>query len=755
MAAARKLNRPRPRAQQMLALAAAMLLSACSGSGTDEAQGRNAPTAAIVGVDGRIIPDETLAAAKTLVADDEAAGQRDDLFGPAGLFNRKPAFVRAVRRTEHGDDDDLLTAGLGATGLAGALPAFVDPLKPTAAELRRAAIYNNYRALLDMTPAGGYGTFYGPAVAADGTVTAGEGRITGTEVLAYSDEGDGRRNVVLMVQIPSGFNPRRPCMITATSSGSRGIYGAISTGEWGLKRGCAVAYTDKGTGAGPHDLSADTVTLLDGTRTSAAEAGTAAHFRAPLDAAARAAFVGSHPGRFAFKHAHSGLNPERDWGRSTLQAIEFAFWVLNERYGIDLGHGLVLRRIHPLNTMVIASSISNGGGAAIAAAERDRLGLIDGVAVSEPAVELPLVDLTVQRGQSTLTVHGRTLYDFTTYAQLYQPCAALSPRVADAPGLAFVAPLIAGNRCASLKEHGLLTAATTGAQADEALERLARYGWEPESAILHASLAAFEVAPAVAATFGNAHARASVADSLCGYGYAASDAAGAVTALEPALLASMSATGNGVPPSAGVQLINEHDPRGPWRDLLSLSPSTYRLDGNLDGALCLRALLDGDDAPARALQAGLDEVRRNGDLHGKPALIVHGRDDALLPVSQTSRPYVALNRDVEGGRTRLRYIEVTHAQHFDGFIGLPQTLPGYDTRYIPLHVYLNRALDAMAAHLQDREPLPPSQVVRTIARGGTPGAAPPLGAANLPEIAAEPADGDRITVGMRTITVPD
>mgnify|MGYP003349286586 CR=1 FL=1 len=36
---------------------------------------------------------------------------------------------------------------------------------------------------------------------------------------------------------------------TATSSGSRGVYGAISTGEWGLKKGCAVAYTDKGTGA--------------------------------------------------------------------------------------------------------------------------------------------------------------------------------------------------------------------------------------------------------------------------------------------------------------------------------------------------------------------------------------------------------------------------------------------------------------------------------------------------------------------------
>lgn len=54
-----------------------------------------------------------------------------------------------------------------------------------------------------------------------------------------------------MVQVPASFNPAQPCIVTATSSGSRGIYGAIGTaGEWGLKHGCAVAYTDKGSGNG-------------------------------------------------------------------------------------------------------------------------------------------------------------------------------------------------------------------------------------------------------------------------------------------------------------------------------------------------------------------------------------------------------------------------------------------------------------------------------------------------------------------------
>src|SRR5262245_20458728 len=47
-----------------------------------------------------------------------------------------------------GNTNDLLTAGLGKSGLGGMTPpGFSDPLHPTAEELRRSAIYNNYRAL--------------------------------------------------------------------------------------------------------------------------------------------------------------------------------------------------------------------------------------------------------------------------------------------------------------------------------------------------------------------------------------------------------------------------------------------------------------------------------------------------------------------------------------------------------------------------------------------------------------------------------
>ncbi|SUY76323.1 D-(-)-3-hydroxybutyrate oligomer hydrolase precursor [Comamonas testosteroni] len=301
----------------------------------------------------------------------------------------------------------------------------------------------------------------------------------------------------------------------------------------------------------------------------------------------------------------------------------------------------------------------------------------------------------------------------------------------------------------------MLNTTTTAAQAEEALQRLRDYGWEPESSELHASLAAFEVAPAVSVTFANSLSRASVRDNLCGYSYAGATAAGAVTPLAPGALASMFSTGNGVPPSSGVQLINNKGKFGAARDFLSVSVNSGVADWNTPGALCLRNLVTGNDGSARALQAGIDETRRNGNLQGKPAIIVHGRADALLPVNHTTRPYVALNRRVEGAASKLSYVEVTNAQHFDSFIGLPAVLPGYDTRYIPLHVYLNRALDAMYDHLANGKALPPSQVVRTVPRGGNPGQAPAIQPANLPLIAGTPAAADRIEVSAGAIRVPD
>jgi hydroxybutyrate-dimer hydrolase len=669
--------------------------------------------------------------------------------------NVKPDFLGAVTRTVYdGASDDLLTAGLGKTGLAGAAPTYANPTAPTATELRRHAIHTNYRAIVDIAANGGYGTLYGPNVDVNGQPTLGEGKVGGVEYIAYADDGSGTRNVTLLVQIPTGWDRDRPCIVTGTSSGSRGIYGAIgSSGEWGLKRRCAVAYADKGSGMGVHDLATDTVNLQNGTRAAAAATGRNSNFTS-LTGAALTSFNAAHPNRVAVKHAHSQQNPEKDWGHDTLNAVRFAIWALNEEKGDRNPDGSTRRPYRASNTIVIASSVSNGAGAAIAAAELDTEGLIDGVAVSEPSVALPAnPSLSVRRGSRTLVGAGRPLYDYFTYANLMQPCATLSPRTAGSPGAAFVPAALATNRCASLRAKGLLTTATVAEQAEEALDALLAYGWEAESIKLQASHYAFAT-PSIAMTYANAYSRASVADNQCGLSFAFTDAAGRPAPIPAATLAQVFATGNGVPPTAGINIVNNNNPGGPIRDAASTSPSTGLLDFNVDGAICQRNLWTGSDAAATKLKAGVNEILRNANLRGKPAIIVHGRADTLVPAAFTSRPYFGQNRIAEGASSKLSYVEVTNAQHFDAFIG-NAALPGYDTMFVPLHYYFNQALDLVYAHLTSGGNLPPSQVVRTTPRGGTPGAAPAITRSNVPPIATNPATADLITFSNNTVTIPD
>lgn len=683
-----------------------------------------------------------------------------------GEVVRPPAFIGSVAITTHdGVADDLLTAGLGKTGLGGATPAFVDPLHPTAAELRRNAIYTNYRAVLDISAKGGYGTLYGPNVDRDGNVTASEGKIAGSEYITYANRGHGDQSVTLMVQVPDSFDASAPCIVTAPSSGSRGVYGAIgASGEWGLKRGCAVAYTDKGTGNGLHDLVADTVNLIDGTRSSATSAGAASIFTAPLSAGDLAAFNAATPNRVAYKHAHSQLNPERDWGRNVLQSIVFAFYVINDKFGSTTSHGkrVVFDR---RNTLVIASGISNGAGASLAAAEQDEGGLIDGVAVTEPQIQPASTEhLRILQGGAEFPIHGRPLIDYFTYGNLYQPCAALAASVANAPAIGFLSTASATNRCAALKSAGLLGSTTTADQANEALQKLHDYGWLADSDPLQASMYRFAT-NAIVVTYSNTYGRFSVKDNLCGFSYANTDAAGVPIAQVPALQAAIFATGNGVPPTTGVNIVYNDAVGGPRLDLLAVSPSSATADFAFDGALCDRSLVTGLDAAGNRLQGsaaaraerlrdGVEAVQVEADLHGKPAIIAHGRSDALIPVNHASRAYYGRNQIEEGSRSGLRYIEVTNAQHFDTFIASP-LFAGYDSRFVPLHLYLIRVLDAMWTHLKDGQPLPPSQVVHTVPRGGVPGAAPAITAANVPSFTTDPAASDQILMSRHRLHIPD
>src|SRR3546814_3847458 len=120
--------------------------------------------------------------------------------------------------------------------------------------------------------------------------------------------------------LPDAFDTARRGVGVAPASGSRGVYGAISiAGAWGLPKGCAVAYTDKGAGSDYFDLDARVGVRADGT-TGAPGDGDLAF--AP-DAPAAASGV-------AVKHAHSKDNPEADWGRHVKQAARFALHALGE-----------------------------------------------------------------------------------------------------------------------------------------------------------------------------------------------------------------------------------------------------------------------------------------------------------------------------------------------------------------------------------------------------------------------------------------
>ena len=655
-----------------------------------------------------------------------------------------------------GVTNDLLTAGLGKSGLgSGTPPTFADPLNPTAEELRRSAIYNNYRALIDPTPGGGYGTLYGPNVKADGTVTTSEGLIAGDEYIAFEKKAGERGRVTMMVQVPDNFSPTASCIIAAPSSGSRGVYGAIATaGEWGLKHGCAVAYTDKGTGTGADDLQNNTVNLIQGQRADAAQAGDDSNFTAPISNKDRAAFNAATPNRFAFKHAHSQQNPESEWGQNVLRSIKFAFDMLDDKLG--------RRGLHfdKHNTIVIASSVSNGGGASARAVEQDNEGLIDGLAVGEPNVNPKFTSaFTIVQGSApAFAAHSRKLIDYTTLINVFQGCASAAPGNATAP--LNLAPSAA--RCASLHAKGLLTSTTPDGQATEAQTIINSFGIQPEQNVVAPGYWFGNVHQAISVTYANAYGRSSVLDNLCSYSFGATDTSGNPVALAATGEVQIFGSSNGIPPTSGINLINNAAPGAPKESRASTA------DQNLDGALCLRSLALGRDAvtgapldPTRAKAAqyiadGIDQITASGNLHRIPSIFVAGRDDAILPLNFAARAYFGLNNIVEGSQSPLHYYEVTNAQHLDSFnqFGRIPNLPfqGYNELLIPLHRYFIQAMDLMYDHLRNGRPLPPSQVVHTTPRGA---GAPPITLANVPPIADAPPANVQITFAGGQVRIPD
>ena len=665
----------------------------------------------------------------------QAGDQTGDGLGSRD-FSARPAFLTGdLARVQY----DGASAGLhtgNAASVIGLLGYNLAPgVEPSPEALRTLQIKGSYLGLIDLSAGGGFYGGFG-----FGAVSAAANK--GVEYRGVADDGTGRVNVSIAVQIPSNFDTAKPCIVAAPSSGSRGLYGAApTTGEWALNKGCALAYTDKGTGVGAHELDTDLTYASNGLLTLAG-ARRDLTFNANLTSANIGAYRNAYPNRFAVKHLHSQQNPEQDWGTYTLQSIRTAFHALNREFPAA--------RLNPSNTMVIASSVSNGGGASIRAAEQDRDGLITAVVVVEPQVNIPdNARITVRRSGRLIANAGKPLYDYFTYANLLQPCAALKP------GLARVstAAAAATNRCTALADAGVISGATTAEQAADALAKLRDYGWEPESDMLHDSHYGFEFTSLVATAYASAYARTPVSEPVCGYsvGGVGQTIPGAP---DPAAQKLFWATGSGL--AAGMlAVINDNAVGGPVKDTLSVSSSTGKADYNVDGALCLRRLATGqavghsmpsaaERALAQRVRNGVGKVRINGDLHGKPTIIVQGRADTLLPVNHASRPYAALNSRADRN-ARLHYYEVTDANHFDAIVTL------YPRVLVPLHVYGVRALDLMYDHLATGASLPPSQVVRATARAST---GDMLTGDNVPPISASPGS-NAIAISAGAIDVPD
>ena len=402
------------------------------------------------------------------------------------------AAVIIAATSAHRDSDDLLSAGLGLAGLqAPAPPAVADATAPTPAELRRRAVWANWRGIAWLSADG------------IGALHADFPHVEGREIHALLRLPGATQPHRALLQLPDGYPGQTPCLVVAASSGSRGIYGAIAlAGGWGLPRGCAVAYTDKGAGTDWVVRPATHGAGLDGR---------------PASAAGQSAFALSAAGTgVAIKHLHSGDNPEARWGAFVRQTAQWAQARLREEFPAA-----------PAPRMLV-TGLSNGGGAVLQAA-----GLADWTPDAVVAVAP-----NVLPGEG-----GRPLFDVVSEAALWLPCALREPRFGDAP----LAPDAAAGerRCASLASEGRIPAGHHATAPAFALQHLMAAGWSERALRVAASSQRFDLFRAVAAGYASAYTRRSADSMPCGYAYRVAD---------PAALPTLWADSSGIPPGAGVLL---------------------------------------------------------------------------------------------------------------------------------------------------------------------------------------------------------
>lgn len=537
----------------------------------------------------------------------------------------------------HRHDDDLLTAGLGLEGLRSSQkPTFADSANPTPKEIRRRAIHASWQASAELHPAGGLGQIYGEV-----------NPVSGREYHAFAHLPGLRCSHRVMLQLPDHFNPKKRCLVVSASPGSRGIYGAIAlAGAWGLPRGLAVAYTDKGAGSGYFDATNGSGVRLDGTRGSMEEG--------PLE------FVPPHYSQdsgIGIKFTHSGDHPESHWGDYVLETIVFALAMLERAYPNEAP-------FTPENTRIIGVGFSNGGAAILHATGRDTEDWFNGVVAVSPNIQAP---------------SSRAFFDYTSEIALYMNSA-----ISAAP-LHELAEARYGHEVPSdthwgdaLHLAGFLREDDPQRQSNEALERLLASGWSTpalQTALLTSDV---EIWRSAGTAYAGSYLRRPIGKTPCNAGYEAliANADGHLSPANDAVRATWWADATGLPPNLGVVPSSRNQPL-------------------VDIVLCLRRLWTGDNESTPSLQKAVQEnmatLPHNKQL---PLWIVHGEDDGLIPLGFSSEGYVEWLRS-QGYQPE--FWRVPHVQHFDTALNWPALA----ARYLPMLPYAYAAMDALWQYLEE------------------------------------------------------
>ena len=513
-----------------------------------------------------------------------------DAPSPSAADTAPPA-AQPIIVTEYAD---LVSAGLGVSGLKAPPPTPANPTEPSPEALRALAIHTQYNNLAAVQTDRGLGGF----------VDTGLPQVAGVEVLSWLAMPDGTHRSRVLLQIPERFDVDAPCLVAAPASGSRGVYGAVPlVAPWALPKGCAVVYTDKGAGTDYVDLNARTGVALNGQRV-ALPSDEAGFVPASLDRpGAERAMVS-----VATPHAHAGVSIEPHWGQLTLQAIDWALARLADRFGPALA---------PEAVRTLAAGLSNGGAAVLHALEADTDQTIDAAVAVMPNITPP---------------DTAPLYRYAATAALFQPCALGDAAFAeDKP---FANPLLIGFgpvRCQNLHAAGLLDTPTPEA----AREVLTASGFDDDALVFSAATVALDVWRSVLVNYASAYLGTGADDMPCGYRFDA-------TAASEADKAQWWATQNGTPPSETIQIVETRE-------------DTLANDPHFKGLMCLHALVD---APAMQAALASIQARAEWPhavpveiVHGQVDALIPAALSARPYVAAATANGMALNyEEIEGAQ---------------------------------------------------------------------------------------------------------